>query len=232
MRSSEPVVERPLESVDLPPDLDAAEIAIWCGVPRGDPGAGIETLLSLDVLSPEERARLGRFVHVDDRWSYAAAHAGLRLILGGMLGSAPAALCFETGAQGKPSLPGGPFFSLSHTRGRVAVAVGQAPVGVDVETVRDLPDLAALATEAFAPETCAALERTSASARPALFFRHWTLGEAFIKATGLGVSQGLQSFAFSAEGHPRLVRVTAGWGPPGAWQFGLHLPSAEASSAG
>ena len=44
---------------------------------------------------------------------------------------------------------------------------------------------------------------------------------AFVKATGLGVLQGLNSFAFTSEGEPCLTRVTPGWGSPERWRFGV-----------
>lgn len=230
VRAHEPVAERRLtafgDRVATWPGSDW--IMLWFGLPRGDPGVAVQTLLSLDLLAPDEQARLHRFVHNEDRWSFAAAHAGLRLILADRLGVAPRALCFQTGAQGKPHLPGGPFFNLSHTRGLVAVAIANAPVGVDVETVKDMPDLVEVAAHAFAPESCRAVRQAPTEDKQALFFRHWTLGEAFIKATGLGVSQDLKSFAFTSSGAPRLTRVTPGWGPAVGWQFGLHMPAAPA----
>jgi 4'-phosphopantetheinyl transferase len=94
------------------------------------------------------------------------------------------------------------------------------PVGVDVEQRQALPDLMAVARTAFAPEGRDTLAACSGpAARQALFYRYWTLGEAFIKATGAGVSQGLSGFAFTGEGTPRLIRVSADWGPVKRWRF-------------
>lgn len=73
---------------------------------------------------------------------------------------------------------------------------------------------------AFAREVCAALAAVPEKTETALFYRFWTLGEAYIKATGLGVSQGLKTFAFAADDPPRLSRATPGWGPPERWRFG------------
>jgi 4'-phosphopantetheinyl transferase len=52
-----------------------------------------------------------------------------------------------------------------------------------------------------------------------MFYRYWTLGEAFIKATGEGITQNLTSFAFTEEGAPALTRVSGGWGPVERWRF-------------
>jgi phosphopantetheinyl transferase len=46
------------------------------------------------------------------------------------------------------------------------------------------------------------------------------LGEAFIKATGEGLTQGLKTFAFNTHGAPRLTRMSGAWSPPARWRFG------------
>jgi 4'-phosphopantetheinyl transferase len=78
----------------------------------------------------------------------------------------------------------------------------------------------AVSRTAFAPEGhTALLARSGWAARRALFYRYWTLGEAFIKATGEGIAQDLTSFAFTEEGVPALTRVSGDWGPAGRWRF-------------
>lgn len=201
-----------------PPRED--ELILWFGMP----GPGKWSDLH-DYLGEEERARASRFRFEADRWTFAAAHAGLRVLLAPMLDSAPHALRFTTGANGKPHLDHEPHgavvpFNISHTRGCVAVAVAGCSVGIDVEQRRTLTNLMGVARMAFAPEGCRALAaRSDPAARQALFYRYWTLGEAFIKATGEGVAQGLASFAFTEEGVPTLVRASANWGPPERWRF-------------
>jgi phosphopantetheinyl transferase len=98
-------------------------------------------------------------------------------------------------------------FSLSHVRGAVALAVAQRPVGI--------------AATVLAPESRMALDALKGAERMDMFYRFWTLGEAFIKATGLGISHGLDSFAFTAVGEPRLTRVDPKWGPAERWRFGF-----------
>jgi 4'-phosphopantetheinyl transferase len=196
------------------------ELILWFGAP--DPLGGPNLL---NYLSADERVRAARFRLEADRWAFAAAHAGLRALLGPMVSCAPHALRFAAGVTGKPYLDdegrcAAVQFSISHTRGCVAIAVARSAVGVDVERRRPIPDLMAVASTAFAPEGHGALAaRPGWAARTALFYRYWTLGEAFIKATGEGIAQDLTSFAFTAEGAPALTRVSAGWGPVGRWRF-------------
>jgi 4'-phosphopantetheinyl transferase len=197
-----------------------SELILWYGAPGADGGPDFFACLNQD-----EQRRAASFRFEADRWAFAAAHAGLRAILASMLQSTPQALHFVAGANGKPYLdPTGSdtrvCFNISHTRGCVAVAIAGCAVGVDVERRRPIPDLMAVARMAFAQESCDAIvSRSEPVARTALFYRYWTLGEAFIKATGEGIAQNLTSFAFTEEGAPALTRVTAGWGPPGRWRF-------------
>lgn len=220
--ASEPLNERILPALAVetkaPPRAD--ELILWFGAP----GTGDWSDLR-NYLSEEERVRASRFRFEADRWSFAAAHAGLRVLLGQMVASTPYALRVTAGANGKPCLDHdrhGPAvqFNISHTRGCVAIAIAGCPVGVDVEQRRALPDHMAIARTVFAPEACEALAACSeGAARTALFYRYWTLGEAFIKATGEGIAQGLTSFAFTNQGAPTLIRVSTEWGSVERWRF-------------
>lgn len=205
------------------------EVRLWLGRPSAPLGAEGWTA-NRPWLSDEEAERAQRFRFVEDRWSYTAAHAALRLLLGGLIGDAPDKVALVSAAMGKPALCTARHgaatsravqFNISHTRGMVAVALSGSPVGVDVEPVRPLPDMRRLVIDLMAPEALTAYdEANDEQARMQLFYRYWTLGEAFIKATGQGLDQGLDSFAFNSEGAPCLTRVTPGWGDAGRWHMG------------
>jgi 4'-phosphopantetheinyl transferase len=210
-----------------PPRAD--EIFIWFGAPL----TGGETLshAAAGLLDARTKTVAQRFRQDADLSSFIAAHAGLRTMLGAALGIRPVDVHITRDAQGKPHLytdrqgstPGGNLhFNISHTRGLVAVALAGCPVGIDVETPDAILDRDQVARSVFAPESLAALNAlTTDDARNALFYRFWTLGEAFIKATGLGIIQGLDSFAFTATGPVQLIRVAPSWGPASRWRFGI-----------
>lgn len=186
-------------------------VDLWLWPLAHDPGAGL--------LSPAERARAARFVRPADAVAYRAAHAGLREILGAITGQAPAALAFEISAQGKPLLPGGPAFNLSHSGGWAALAVAPVAVGVDIEAER--PVEPEVATRFFSAAEQAALAPLAGAAWRQAFFRIWTRKEAFVKALGLGLSHPLDSFDVTADAGARLTRHAAG--NPADWAL-IDLP--------
>jgi 4'-phosphopantetheinyl transferase len=178
------------------------------------------------LLDAHERERLERFRRPADRARYLAAHALARLVLAARLDSDPAGLEFDRTCRcgkphGKPTLPG-LHFSLTHSGDRVGVAVSaDGPVGLDVEELRELGDLAALAGHALSP----------AEPRPAdgpAFLRVWTRKEALLKATGEGLSSPMNAITLAG------ARVES-WtdGPAQVWLVDLRAgPSHPAALAG
>ena len=181
---------------------------VWWAAPLAPDAA--PSLVGL--LDDHERDRLARFRRPADRARYLAAHALARLALAPLVGRDPAALLFDRtcrcGAQhGKPVLANGPGFSLSHAGDLVGVAVRpDGPVGLDVEQVRAVADLDALAGHVHSPD-----ERARDDLDPATFFRTWTRKEALVKATGEGLASPMTAITLAADG-PVVER----WTGPGA----------------
>ncbi len=155
------------------------------------------------MLDQSERARAERFHFEHDSQSYIAAHALTRAMLSQHTGKAPSAWCFETGPHGKPIVTGTDVplrFNLSHTRGLVAVAVTlQHDVGVDVEQIEPKRLGLDVAERFFAPAEVGHLRALPQAGRTDASYAYWTLKEAYIKATGLGLSCPLDAFAFVLE---------------------------------
>ena len=151
------------------------------------------------LLDAEERARAVRFLHDRSRREHVAAHALKRAMVAALMGVAPSACRFAAQEGGKPTLvyPGGLHFNLSHCRGLVAVAASRdAPVGIDTEPIgSDAPlDIASMV---LAPTELFWLDTLMPSERSEWFIRFWTLKEAFVKATGRGLSEPLRGFTCS-----------------------------------
>ncbi len=144
-------------------------------------------------LAPDEHERAARFVVPEPRRRYAAGRGLLRHLLGLYLDRPPERVAIGSGRNGKPVLAGGGLhFSVSHSRDRLLLGfAGDRPLGVDVEEVRDTPDLLAVARRYFAPDEAAGLAALRAPERAASFFSLWTRKEACLKVHGEGVGAGL-----------------------------------------
>lgn len=172
------------------------------------------------ILAPEERARADRFMRAADRDGYTASHAALRLILGRTLARPPQTLAFTAAPGGRPQLDGADLaFNLSHSGSRALVALSrEATVGVDVETLRPLPDAVRIARTHFAADETAALARLHGAQLQAAFFGLWTRKEAVVKALGGGLSIPLDGFSVSPPPAPaRMLRA-----PEGTHAWTLH----------
>jgi 4'-phosphopantetheinyl transferase len=185
------------------------------------------------MLDASEQARADRFHVAIDRDSYISAHALLRVTLSRMAGIASADLRFLTAKNGKPSLDPSQAlpelqFSLTHTRGLAACAVGRShALGIDAEAW-SVPAPIDLAARYFAPTEALLVAKQEPAGRPSTFYRLWTLKEAYLKAIGHGLAVPLESFAFS------LDPVTITNPPPGsaaAWYFAEFQPGPAHSLA-
>lgn len=89
------------------------------------------------------------------------------------------------GEHGKPFFEEGPYFSISHAKNRVLLAMADYCVGIDVEEKRGYKE--AVARRSFSIEELLQLE--TAEDKDALFTEIWTQKEAMAKYTGLGIAQ-------------------------------------------
>jgi len=142
------------------------------------------------LLAPAESDRAARLRDFRDRQAYVFTHALLRLALGHELRTSAATLEMVAGAHGKPRLQGRgaeAHFNISYRRGAVALAIGDAPVGVDIEWIRPGIDMLGIAGRFFTSEEQAFLQAPPAGELAQRFFGLWTRKEALLKAAGLGV---------------------------------------------
>jgi len=144
--------------------------------------------------SSDERRRAARFRDAQSAQRWLAGRAVLRRVLGGVIELDPAAVVLAEEAAGKLFLPDHPSIhtSLSRSADLVVVAVGDRPVGVDVEVDRRLVRPERLAQRLIGdPET---RQRWAASPEPERtleLLRRWTRVEALLKATGEGLGGGI-----------------------------------------
>lgn len=158
------------------------------------------------TLTADERARAAAYRFASDRRRFVAARGGLRYILSHYLGLTPATVPLRVTTYGKPYVAQGALqrplqFNLAHAQAIALLAITwQRRVGIDIEQVRDLPDMLSVAGRYFAPAELQALLALPAGQQTQAFFDCWTRKEAFVKALGAGLSQPLDRFAVSL--HP------------------------------
>ncbi len=148
------------------------------------------------LLSVDERTRAGKFRFQSDRDRSTATRGCLRLLLGHYLGVAPETVQFCYGPQGKPELQGPEAqalsFNVSHSGDWALIAIGQGqPLGIDLEHIQ--PDFAwqAVGGLVLSPRERAMLSALPPDVQSAVFFKVWTGKEAYVKATGEGLSSPL-----------------------------------------
>ena len=166
------------------PALSGGELHIWA--------ATLDVLPAANLVSDEERKRAARFHRGNDRVRYLAQHGLLRRLLGQYLDCDPLDISFQAGAAGKPqlNLSTAPLhFNISRSNGLGLFAFTFAgPVGVDVEVIRPIPDLDLIIQRYFNAAERSALSGRSKDQRSMAFFELWTIKEAVVKATGIGLS--------------------------------------------
>lgn len=163
-------------------------------------------------LSRTEQERAARLVFAQDARRYRASHVALRRLLWQECGFAANAE-FEIDAMGKPGL--GPAaacgFNLSHSGAFALVGIGPVDgVGVDIEVLRPVGEVWALAEQHFNANEREALRRCVAADVMAAFLRVWTRKEACLKAVGCGLSVAAASFEVGLEAQARALALVAG----------------------
>ena len=212
-------------------ELRAGVVYIWEGrldVPE-PVSAAARTLLS-----ERERKRADRFVYDRHRRRYTVAQAHLRRVLGQLTGTSPAAVRFQYEEKGKPYLPGGPSFNQSHSEERIMIAVAASGrLGVDIEELRRVRLMLAIADKNFARDEVARLRAVPPDQRRRLFFRLWTRKEAFLKALGFGLTHPLRSFSVDPSPGAAQGLLHVGDLPedPARWHIGGVACAAGAEAA-
>lgn len=164
-----------------------------------------------DTMSHDELLRSNRFHFEMDRCRFIAARGLLRELLGGYLQSSAREVAFDYRPQGKPVLRHtwgeSIHFNVSHSQGHALFAFSRGrELGIDLERIRSDIDCEQLSERCFSPVERQLLNAVSSHLRRRAFFACWTRKEAYVKATGLGLTLPLEEFDVSVDpGMPALL---------------------------
>lgn len=120
-------------------------------------------------------------------------------------------LSIAKGEYGKPYLTDYPYihYNISHTDGLVVCAIGDEPLGIDVEKIRTYPH--EIVRKILSEQEKAALNQCLEKERDRFFFQLWTLKESYVKAKGCGITVPLAGISFELS-HGSVV-----CNKPGVW---------------
>ena len=191
------------------------------------------------VLSPEEIERSQRLRNPRASARFIAGRAQLRLILGDYLQSLPASLEFSSSAAGKPSLAVGDrtprlHFNATGSGSLAIVALRtDGEVGVDVEEIRPLPDVATLARRLLRADEYREFAELPEARRRVRLYDYWVRKEAAVKALGSGMRQAMNRVAlhpWPGDAAHRIEAETTGL-TRDVWVIRLPVPLAGYTAA-
>lgn len=194
------------QDASTPPRLSYGEVHVWkllasCREARDDVFAR--------WLSDAELRQARRFRHDRDRWMFLFSHAWLRSLLASYLKCDSKMIAFRRGPNGKPYVLDPPYgdylkFNMSHSGKIVLLAFTRdVNVGIDVEETRFLDEFDGLVDLVLTENEQRVLHALPSEHQLHAFFRYWVCKEAFVKATGDGLSRPLRSFEIELlEGYP------------------------------
>lgn len=134
---------------------------------------------------------------------------------------------------GKPYFPDVPgfFFNFSDSGSFLILAAGTASLGIDLQKTSSSPRYPALARRFFAKEEAAAIASLPEEEGRLLFFRLWSMKEAYFKLTGEGIFHGIAgctspAFLAGSDTVCPVTNVRAGLPPQSAFVREFSFPEA------
>ncbi len=162
------------------------------------------------LLNGEERARADGMAP-RPRERFIRRRAALRQLLGAHRHQPASAVPLVTGWRGRPICEGGPHCSVSAADDVAVIALADAPIGIDIELARDVPEAADIAAEWFPEEVAARIAAAPTADAIRAFLRAWVRLEALAKATGVGLADRLQHHPVAVADRVQVREIDGDW---------------------
>ena len=178
--------------------LKTDSIDLWFIVPSQLPSQHFKTLIQL--LTDQEQQKIQQYKHQATQHTALVTRGFARLVLAEYSEQAATTLAFKRNKHGKPELENNNRnirFNLSHNNNLIVMAVCvDDDIGCDIEDPKRKISIEPISRRYFAKQEHQQLIALSNQIQQQRFFEIWTLKEAFVKATGIGIGLGLDSFYF------------------------------------
>jgi len=197
--------------------LDTIEVSVWQAKVSNDTQNDQHYWR---VLDEQEFAQASRFKQSLLQHRYLEIHGRLRILLGQWLNESPEQIVISKTEQGKPYLKYYPelSFNLSHSGDHVLFAMtSQGQLGVDIEVCKPRANLVGLVDKCFAKEEQAYWKQLPEADQVQAFYDFWTQKEAFVKATGFGITLGLNVCVINPLHPSTFLAVPEGCGRVTDW---------------
>ncbi|GAB4550424.1 MAG: 4'-phosphopantetheinyl transferase superfamily protein [Pleurocapsa sp.] len=195
----------------------------------------VEIARLTSFLSSDEIARANKFKFEIHKTRFIAARGILRELLANYLQINPLSLEFSYSDRGKPYLASSISsrslqFNLSHSQDYALYGFTRyRPIGVDLEYLREMRDVVKIAERFFSSQEFELIASLSNEEQQTTFFKLWTAKEAYLKATGEGLSGSLDKIAISLTPESRLSLLSVkGDGQAAAnWLMTSFIPTTD-----
>ena len=149
----------------------------------------------LPLVSAQRREQALRYKHIFGRFCCLKSWLMLQELIGSFAD-------WQYNEHGKPFIERGPFFSISHCKTGIAVAVDDQPIGIDIEHIRTADK--ELIERTMNDEEIQLIANAKANTDRA-FTRLWTQKEAVVKAQGTGIESFEQLQTILSKSHDHEI---------------------------
>ncbi|MFY8033262.1 MAG: 4'-phosphopantetheinyl transferase family protein, partial [Flexibacteraceae bacterium] len=141
-------------------------------------------------LTELEKVKCNRFIHQADKDRFTLGRYLTRSILPKYIPDLPPLFELSVTETNKPYLPNTEVqFNLAHSGEVVVLSVSNKPIGIDIEHIKPIKDMADVMQVCFNEQE---INSINSSSNPQFrFYEFWTRKEAILKATGEGIATNL-----------------------------------------
>ena len=163
------------------------------------------------LLSKKEKEKLAHYKNSKAQHTALITRAICRMVLSQYTNTAPSKLNFIKNQHGKPELTDNKNkirFNLSHNNDLIIIAIcTKDDIGCDIENPLRKVNIEPLTRRYFSEQEHLEICTLTSKVQQQRFFEMWTLKEAFVKATGIGISLGLDTFYFDKHAANKEINI-------------------------